>query len=111
MFVCAYFLAGLSSERNFCVRLNKHFVPEYPIEVPDFTGNHADLLVLVSRCCVLLRASLLYIGHTQCHDKYKSAPDVLVLVFPLNHRKQLGYLLSKKFDQYLQSRHSSRPSV
>lgn len=37
----------LSGERNFGVRLNKPFTLRGAIDVPPFTGTHADLLIIV----------------------------------------------------------------
>jgi hypothetical protein len=38
----------LSGERNFGVRLNKPYVSRIPMDIPVFSGTHADLLVIVS---------------------------------------------------------------
>lgn len=38
----------LSGERNFGVRLNKPFTSKGIINLPLFTGTHADLLIIVS---------------------------------------------------------------
>jgi hypothetical protein len=38
----------LSGERNFGVRLNKPFVSKGIINIPLFSGTHADLLIIVS---------------------------------------------------------------
>ncbi|KFD57595.1 hypothetical protein M514_01698 [Trichuris suis] len=37
----------LSGERNFGVRLNKPYTARVPMDVPLFTGTHADLLIIV----------------------------------------------------------------
>lgn len=37
----------LSGERNFGVRLNKPFTSKGLINIPLFTGTHADLLIIV----------------------------------------------------------------
>ncbi|CAD6185152.1 unnamed protein product [Caenorhabditis auriculariae] len=37
----------LSGERNFGVRLNKPYVAKAAINIPSFTGTHADLLIIV----------------------------------------------------------------
>lgn len=42
-----YILLLLSGERSFSVRLNKPFVPPFPMETPEFTGTHGDLLLIV----------------------------------------------------------------
>ena len=46
--VGVFILLMLSGERNFGVRLNKPFISKVKIDVPRFTGTHADLLFLVS---------------------------------------------------------------
>ena len=42
-----FILLLLSGERNFGVRLNKPYTATVPIDIPVFTGTHADLLILV----------------------------------------------------------------
>jgi hypothetical protein len=37
----------LSGERNFGVRLNKPYTVRVPMDIPIFTGTHADLLIIV----------------------------------------------------------------
>ncbi|XP_061731894.1 protein HID1-like isoform X2 [Nerophis ophidion] len=44
--VGVFILLLLSGERNFGVRLNKPFALRVPMDVPVFSGTHADLLVL-----------------------------------------------------------------
>lgn len=39
----------LSGERNFGVRLNKPYTLRGVIDVPAFTGTHADLLIIVNK--------------------------------------------------------------
>lgn len=43
-----FILLLLSGERNFGVRLNKPYTASVPMDIPVFTGTHADLLVIVS---------------------------------------------------------------
>ena len=45
--VGVFILLMLSGERNFGVRLNKPFNVKLAMEIPRFTGTHADLLFLV----------------------------------------------------------------
>ncbi len=47
MYLCTFTLLKLSGERNFGVSLNKAYVLQLPVDVPLFTGNHADLLIIV----------------------------------------------------------------
>ena len=42
-----FILLLLSGERNFGVRLNKPYVSKIPIDIPVFSGTHADLLIIV----------------------------------------------------------------
>lgn len=45
--ICTFILLLLSGERNFGVALNKPFTTQLPVKLALFTGNHADLLVVV----------------------------------------------------------------
>jgi hypothetical protein len=42
-----FILLLLSGERNFGVRLNKPYTSRIPIDIPVFSGTHADLLIIV----------------------------------------------------------------
>ncbi len=47
MYLCTFTLLKLSGERNFGVSLNKAYQLKLPVDVPLFSGNHADLLIIV----------------------------------------------------------------
>lgn len=47
MYLCTFTLLKLSGERSFGVALNKPYQLSLPVDVPLFSGNHADLLVIV----------------------------------------------------------------
>lgn len=47
MHIGVFILLLLSGERNFGVRLNKPFTLRVPMDIPVFTGTHADLLIVV----------------------------------------------------------------
>lgn len=47
MHIAVFILLLLSGERNFGVRLNKPYTLRVPMDIPVFTGTHADLLVVV----------------------------------------------------------------
>lgn len=47
MHIGVFILLLLSGERNFGVRLNKPYALRVPMDIPVFTGTHADLLVVV----------------------------------------------------------------
>ena len=47
MYLCTFTLLKLSGERNFGVALNQPYQLTLPVDVPPFTGNYSDLLVIV----------------------------------------------------------------
>ncbi|XP_029312840.1 protein HID1b [Cottoperca gobio] len=47
MHIGVFILLLLSGERNFGVRLNKPFTLRVPMDIPVFTGTHADLLIVI----------------------------------------------------------------
>ncbi len=47
MHIGVFILLLLSGERNFGVRLNKPYATRIPMDIPVFTGTHADLLIIV----------------------------------------------------------------
>ena len=47
MHIGVFILLLLSGERNFGVRLNKPYTATIPMDIPVFTGTHADLLIIV----------------------------------------------------------------
>jgi hypothetical protein len=47
MYLCTFTLLKLSGERSFGVSLNKPYQLQLPVDVPLFSGSHADLLVIV----------------------------------------------------------------
>lgn len=47
MHIGVFILLLLSGERNFGVRLNKPYSLRVPMDIPVFTGTHADLLIVV----------------------------------------------------------------
>ena len=62
MHIGVFILLLLSGERNFGVRLNKPYTVRVPMDIPVFTGTHADFLIIVS----IGFACVLYGPH---HDK------------------------------------------
>ena len=57
MHIGVFILLLLSGERNFGVRLNKPYSVHVPMDIPVFTGTHADLLIVV-RCHFINSSSL-----------------------------------------------------
>lgn len=62
MHIGVFILLLLSGERNFGVRLNKPYSVRVPMDIPVFTGTHADLLIIVSTAPAVLFLSLLTPG-------------------------------------------------
>ena len=54
MHIGVFILLLLSGERNFGVRLNKPYSVRVPMDIPVFTGTHADFLIIVSQFSALL---------------------------------------------------------
>ena len=44
--ICTFILLKLSGERTFGVALNQPFLKRLPVEMPRFTGSHADLVAI-----------------------------------------------------------------
>lgn len=77
MHIGVFILLLLSGERNFGVRLNKPYTVRVPMDIPVFTGTHADFLIIVSRVCVhmlLHYCMLLFV----CLFVYQQALDFLL---------------------------------
>lgn len=49
MHIGVFIILLLSGERNFGVRLNKPYTNRASFDITVFTGNHADLLIIVSQ--------------------------------------------------------------
>lgn len=58
MHIGVFILLLLSGERNFGVRLNKPYALRVPMDIPVFTGTHADLLVVVTFQFISLATSI-----------------------------------------------------
>lgn len=59
MHIGVFILLLLSGERNFGVRLNKPYSIHVPMDIPVFTGTHADLLIVVRQLQLSLLSLLL----------------------------------------------------
>jgi len=47
VYLCTFIILKLSGERNFGVSLNKAYTLELPVDIPLFSGTHADLLIVM----------------------------------------------------------------
>lgn len=70
-----FILLLLSGERNFGVRLNRPYLATAPMDLPIFSGTHADLLVVVFH-------KLITTGHTRLQPLFDCLLTILVNVSP-----------------------------
>ncbi|KAI1288466.1 Protein HID1 [Halotydeus destructor] len=70
-----FILLLLSGERNFGVRLNKPYSASIPMDLPIFTGTHADLLVIVFH-------KLITTGHQRLQPLFDCLLTIVVNVSP-----------------------------
>jgi len=61
MHIGVFILLLLSGERNFGVRLNKPYSVRVPMDIPVFTGSHADFLIIVRTAFHLLTLRLFHL--------------------------------------------------
>ncbi|CAH8591933.1 unnamed protein product [Heterobilharzia americana] len=85
--VGVFILLLLSGERNFGVRLNKPYRHRSLMDVPVFTGTHADLLVIVSH-------RLITAGHNRLNPLFDCLLTIIANVSP--YVKSLSMVSSNK---------------
>ncbi|KAJ8263785.1 hypothetical protein GJAV_G00141260 [Gymnothorax javanicus] len=85
--ICVFILLLLSGERNFGVRLNKPYTMRVPMDLPIFTGTHADLLIIVFH-------KLITNGHQRLQPLYDCLLTVVVNVSP--YLKSLSMVAANK---------------
>ncbi|XP_077406181.1 protein HID1b isoform X3 [Vanacampus margaritifer] len=81
-----FILLLLSGERNFGVRLNKPFTLRVPMDVPVFSGTHADLLIIFHR--------MMTCGHQRLQPLFDCLLTVIVNVSP--YLKSLSMVSANK---------------
>lgn len=81
MHIGVFILLLLSGERNFGVRLNKPYTATIPMDIPVFTGTHADLLIIVFH-------KIITTGHQRLQPLFDCLLTILV-----NGRIKLRYEL------------------
>ncbi|XP_073956696.1 protein HID1-like [Choristoneura fumiferana] len=94
MHIGVFILLLVSGERNFGVRLNKPYTATVPMDVPVFTGSHADLLVLVFHKIVTT-------GHQRLQPLFDCLLTILVNVSP--YLKTLSMVSSSKLLHLLEA--------
>lgn len=75
MHIGVFILLLLSGERNFGVRLNKPYTATVPMDIPVFTGTHADLLITVFH-------KIIATGHQRLQPLFDCLLTILVNVSP-----------------------------
>lgn len=75
MHIGVFILLLLSGERNFGVRLNKPYVATIPMDIPVFSGTHADLLITVFH-------KIIATGHQRLQPLFDCLLTILVNVSP-----------------------------
>ncbi|CAN8003168.1 unnamed protein product, partial [Ixodes hexagonus] len=89
-----FILLLLSGERNFGVRLNKPYTASIPMDIPVFTGTHADLLVIVFHKIVTT-------GHQRLQPLFDCLLTIIVNVSP--YLKTLSMVASTKLLHLLEA--------
>lgn len=94
MHIGVFILLLLSGERNFGVRLNKPYTATVPMDIPVFTGTHADLLITVFH-------KIITTGHQRLQPLFDCLLTILVNVSP--YLKTLSMVASTKLLHLLEA--------
>ncbi|XP_030375180.1 protein HID1 [Scaptodrosophila lebanonensis] len=94
MHIGVFILLLLSGERNFGVRLNKPYSATVPMDIPVFTGTHADLLITVFH-------KIIATGHQRLQPLFDCLLTILVNVSP--YLKTLSMVASVKLLHLLEA--------
>ncbi|XP_065199506.1 protein HID1 [Planococcus citri] len=94
MHIGVFILLLLSGERNFGVRLNKPYTATIPMDIPVFTGTHADLLITVFH-------KIITTGHQRLQPLFDCLLTILVNVSP--YLKMLSMVASTKLLHLLEA--------
>uniref|UniRef100_A0A667ZPA2 HID1 domain containing n=1 Tax=Myripristis murdjan TaxID=586833 RepID=A0A667ZPA2_9TELE len=94
MHIGVFILLLLSGERNFGVRLNKPYTLRVPMDIPVFTGTHADLLIVVFH-------KIISNGHQRLQPLYDCLLTIIVNVSP--YLKSLSMVAANKLLHLLEA--------
>ncbi|ELK12384.1 hypothetical protein PAL_GLEAN10014749 [Pteropus alecto] len=94
MHIGVFILLLLSGERNFGVRLNKPYSVRVPMDVPVFTGTHADLLIVVFH-------KIITSGHQRLQPLFDCLLTIVVNVSP--YLKSLSMVAANKLLHLLEA--------
>ncbi|KAM7371930.1 hypothetical protein PAMP_009130 [Pampus punctatissimus] len=94
MHIGVFILLLLSGERNFGVRLNKPYSIHVPMDIPVFTGTHADLLIVVFH-------KIITTGHQRLQPLFDCLLTIVVNVSP--YLKSLSMVAANKLLHLLEA--------
>uniref|UniRef100_A0A3B3ZH89 Uncharacterized protein n=1 Tax=Periophthalmus magnuspinnatus TaxID=409849 RepID=A0A3B3ZH89_9GOBI len=94
MHIGVFILLLLSGERNFGVRLNKPYSLNVPMDIPVFTGTHADLLIMVFH-------KIITTGHQRLQPLFDCLLTIIVNVSP--YLKSLSMVAANKLLHLLEA--------
>lgn len=94
MHIAVFILLLLSGERNFGVRLNKPYSIRVPMDIPVFTGTHADFLIIVFH-------KIITTGHQRLQPLFDCLLTIIVNVSP--YLKTLSMVAANKLLHLLEA--------
>ncbi|XP_041830912.1 protein HID1b isoform X1 [Melanotaenia boesemani] len=94
MHIGVFILLLLSGERNFGVRLNKPYTLRVPMDMPVFTGTHADLLIVIFH-------KIITCGHQRLHPLFDCLLTIIVNISP--YLKSLSMVAANKLLHLLEA--------
>ncbi|XP_030064185.1 protein HID1 [Microcaecilia unicolor] len=94
MHIGVFILLLLSGERNFGVRLNKPYSVRVPMDIPVFTGTHADFLIVVFH-------KIITSGHQRLQPLFDCLLTIIVNVSP--YLKSLSMVAANKLLHLLEA--------
>ncbi|XP_033896296.2 protein HID1 [Acipenser ruthenus] len=94
MHIGVFILLLLSGERNFGVRLNKPYSVRVPMDIPVFTGTHADLLIVIFH-------KIITSGHQRLQPLFDCLLTIVVNVSP--YLKSLSMVAANKLLHLLEA--------
>ncbi|XP_034083320.1 protein HID1b isoform X1 [Gymnodraco acuticeps] len=94
MHIGVFILLLLSGERNFGVRLNKPFTLHVPMDIPIFTGTHADLLIVIFH-------KITTSGHQRLQPLFDCLLTIIVNISP--YLKSLSMVAANKLLHLLEA--------
>uniref|UniRef100_A0A8C9ZTE2 HID1 domain containing n=1 Tax=Sander lucioperca TaxID=283035 RepID=A0A8C9ZTE2_SANLU len=94
MHIGVFILLLLSGERNFGVRLNKPYTLRVPMDIPVFTGTHADLLIVIFH-------KIMTSGHQRLQPLFDCLLTIIVNISP--YLKSLSMVAANKLLHLLEA--------